>query len=247
MDVGTVDYWMSALLWNAVFLAGGGVAALAARGQVNWRWFLLAWLLFNLNVALVLNFFGLNGLLYGLAGDPDVSFNWAGKIAALAVSIAILAFGIVDREAAGVTFRQNAGARIGWIAFAILCAIDVLIAVIIETPPPDIEAIAYQLTMPSLEEEIFYRGILLFCLVKAFGDGPRVAFANIGFAAIMSVILFGAVHSLFWAGGAPVFVLEIFLITGSIGLILTWLRLNTGSILASMLLHSVINTVWRMI
>ncbi|MGP1352600.1 MAG: CPBP family glutamic-type intramembrane protease [Parasphingopyxis sp.] len=247
MDVGVVSYPLSALLWNAVFLIFGGIAALFTRPHFNIRWFAVGILLFNLNVALVLDFFGLNAMLLGLAGDPELQFNWVGKILALTASLAILAFGLVDRREAGITFKQAEKAHIGWIAFAILCVIDIVIAVMIETPPLDGEAIAYQLTMPSIEEEIFYRGILLFCLVKAFGDGPRIAASNFGWAALIGSLMFGAVHSLFWAGGEPVFALEIFLITGSLGLLLTWLRLNTGSILAAVLLHSVINTVWRLI
>lgn len=247
MDVGVVSYPLSALLWNAAFLSLGGIAALLCRAHFNLRWFVIAILLFNLNVALVLDFFGLNTLLLGLAGNPDLQFNWVGKTLALLASIAILAFGLIDRREAGITFKQAEKAHIGWIAFAILCVIDIVIAVMIDTPPLDAEAIAYQLTMPSIEEEIFYRGILLFCLIKAFGEGRRIAAANFGWAALIGSLMFGAVHSLFWAGSEPVFALEIFLITGSIGLLLTWLRLNTGSILAAVLLHSVINTVWRLI
>lgn len=247
MDVGVVSYPLSALLWNTAFLILGGIGALFTRAHFNPRWFAAAILLFNLNVALVLDLFGMNAVLLGLAGDPALQFNWVGKILALTASLAILAVGLVDSREAGITFKQAEKAHIGWIAFAILCIIDIVIALMIETPPFEGEAIAYQLTMPSIEEELFYRGILLFCLIKAFGAGPRIAAANFGWAALIGSLMFGAVHSLFWAGGEPVFAIEIFLITGSLGLLLTWLRLNTGSILAAVLLHSVINTVWRLI
>ncbi len=58
-----------------------------------------------------------------------------------------------------------------------------VIALIFPGNPASGEDIAFQLTMPGLEEELFYRGILLFALDQAFtgrrrflgsnGDGAR--------------------------------------------------------------------------
>jgi hypothetical protein len=109
------------------------------------------------------------------------------------------------------------------------------------------DAVAYQLTMPSLDEEIFYRGILLYCLVRAFGEGPRFLAANFGWAAGIVTIMFGAIHCFVWTDTGPFFSWEIALFAGGVGLVLMWLRLSTGSVLAPILMHSIVNTVWRLI
>ncbi len=243
----SIDYPVSLLIWNGALLLAGAAGGLWVGKQFNIRWFLIALVLFNVNAALVLNFFGLNSLFYGLIGNPDTQFNWAGKITALCFSAAILTSGLIQRQAAGVTFRQSNRAHIGWLVLLILCLIDIYIAIQLDNERHSLEAITYQLFMPSLEEELFYRGILLFALLKAFGEGPRFLAARFGWAALIGSLLFGTVHSLFWADGELVFSVETFFITGALGLVLTWLRLNTGSVVAPILLHSAINVFWRII
>jgi CAAX protease family protein len=241
------DYPMSIFVWNGVFLSGACAAAFASRRTVDLLWLAMSFVLFNMNLALVLNLFDLNGALYALARAPEVRFNWAGKIAAFAFSLAVLALGVADRRASGVTLRQSASSYVGWIVVAVLCATEVAVALQIDNEPQTAETIAYQLTVPSLEEEIFYRGIFLFALTKAFGEGPRFLFANAGWGAVLSATMFAVLHSLFWTSGGLFCSAEDFLFAGFFGVVLTWLRLNTGSIAAPMLLHSVVNTVWRIV
>ena len=244
--MGTVDYPISLLTWDVVFLGGAAVGAIICRQTFNWKWLAAGFVMFNMNIALVLNFFGFNDIFYALAGRPDVAFNWAGKIAALSFSLILLASPWFDRYEAGVTLRQAKGARIGWIAFGILIAINAIVVLQIPNEPQNSEAIAYQLLMPSLDEEIFFRGVLLIGLVKAFGEGPRFPGANIGWGALMSSLMFGLIHGLFWTDSGWFVSVEDLLFAGLIGLFLTWLRLNTGSVVAPILLHSAVNTLWRL-
>lgn len=246
MDATPVNYFVSAGLWNAFFLVAGLAGAVLCKQAFSLKWFLIAIGLFNLNITLVLDFVQISDFLYRLAGVSNIEFNWAGKIIALSASLLLILSPLINRRAAGVTLHQEKKAYIGWGVFAILCAINLYIALQLDNPPHNLEAIAYQLTLPSFEEEIFYRGILLFALVKAFGDGPRILYTNFGWGALISALLFAIIHSLFWAGEF-VFSLENFLFAGFFGFILTWLRLNTGSIVTPILLHSVINTMWRII
>ncbi|WDI33114.1 CPBP family intramembrane metalloprotease [Hyphococcus flavus] len=233
-------------LWNGAFALACVPAAAMAGRQFRWQWLVAAFLLFNLNIALVLDFFGLNERIYALAGSPETTFNWAGKITALSASVLILCTPFINLRAAGVTFRQDQKSFIGWIVFAALCALGVYIGLQIENDTHSAETIAYQLTMPSLEEEIFYRGIFLFCLVKAFGDGPRILWSNFGSAALISTLVFTIIHCLFWGASGIQFSTEAFLFAGVFGLVLTWMRTNTGSILLPILMHSAINTIWRL-
>lgn len=237
------DYPASLLLWNGLFIAMGAIAALSGRGRIDLRWFVLALALFNIGVALVLDFFGFNDPLYRLAGvDPAaVDWNWAGKLCALTLWLAIAATPLVEREPAGLTLRQAEGWKLGWIVFAILVALNIVVALLIDTPPFDGEAIAYRALMPGLEEELLYRGLLLYALIRTFGEGPRLIGVNFGWAALIASILFGLIHSLFWSGGV-VFMAGAFIETFLLGLLMMWLRLRTGSVIAPILLHSALTT-----
>jgi len=246
MGIGLEDNHISALLWNAIFVASALLAALFGK-KVDWRWLAVSMALFNINVALVLDFFELNSHLYAMLGFTDTQFNWVGKLSALSFSTILLISHAVEPREAGVTFRQANGALIGWGVLTALIVLDILISLQLDNARHSVEAIAYQLTLPSLDEEIFYRGILLFTLIKAFGAGPRVLASNFGWAALISALIFGSTHAIFWSEGAVVFSAEAYAFAGLIGLILTWLRLNTGSIIAPVLLHSAINTIWRLI
>ena len=246
MGIVLEDSHISVLLWNAIFGAAAGAAAMLGRTP-DWRWLAISIALFNANVALVLDFFGLNAVVYDAIGVDGLEFNWAGKTIALAFSVILLVTRAIEPREAGVTFRQAKGAVIGWGVLAALIVLDIYIALQLENAQHSAEAIAYQLTLPSLDEEIFYRGILLFTLIKTFGDGPRILASNFGWAAFISALLFGSIHAVFWADDTITFSAGAFLFAGLIGLLLTWLRLNTGSIVAPVLLHSVINTIWRVI
>ncbi|MGI4756518.1 MAG: CPBP family intramembrane glutamic endopeptidase [Janthinobacterium lividum] len=108
---------------------------------------------------------------------------------------------------------------------------------------PDIETIAYQLTMPGLSEDLTYRGIGFALLQRAFAHA-RGWWAKAAPALIPSII-FGLLHiyspknglsHLEWGG--LVFSLPL-------GLWFAWSRLQTGSLLGPILAHNVANTAGK--
>ncbi|MEO9467527.1 CPBP family intramembrane glutamic endopeptidase [Parasphingorhabdus sp.] len=237
----------SLLIWNGIFLVASMIARYFAGDNFNVKWLAAAFTLFNINVALVLNIFGLNGLIDSFIGVEDLQFNWAGKVFALAASLIILASGVIDRGKSGVTFKQSEQAHWGWGLFILLLILSIIVASFIPDEAHTSEAITYQLTMPSIEEELFYRGIFLYCLVRAFGDGRSILWSNFGIAALISTLMFTIIHGIYWSDQGLFVSIEAILFAGIFGFLLTWLRLNTGSIIAPILLHSVVNTVWRLL
>ena len=207
-------------IWNGVFLLLGVTGALVAKQHFRPRWLLAALVLFNLNIVIVLNIFGQNSLIYHLVGDSDVTYNWAGKGLAILVTCAVLASGRLPLAEAGVTLRQARKAWIGWTVIAVLCLIEIGLALNIPDEPQTVETFAFQLTIPSLDEELLYRGVMLYCLVRAFGEGPRALWANFGIAALISTLMFTMVHSLFWTGDSIGFSMEAFLFTSFCGFVL---------------------------
>ena len=243
----SAEDYASLALWNAALIQLGVVATVIARGKARTFWFLIAIALFNLNVGLVLDFAGVGGVILKALGSPALEFNWTGKLLALTATLVLIAvLPGIDRADVGLTLRQSPSAWIGWSVLAVLVAINAYVAIaLLDNPRHAAEAIAYQLTLPSLDEELFYRGLFLLALCRAFGDGPRILWAPMGWGALITSVMFGLIHALYWTADGLSFSPTAFAITGSIGLLLVWLRLNTGSLLAPILLHSAINTMWR--
>ena len=101
-----------------------------------------------------------------------------------------------------------------------------------------IEYYIFELTMPSIAEEIGLRGAVLgFLLYYA----KKYNFSNgkIWLIMVILAMLFGIAHLL----GAESFAdgLKAFLMTFSAGLGLSWLRIKTGSIFPGIIAHSIMN------
>jgi len=112
-----------------------------------------------------------------------------------------------------------------------------------DNDPASAETMAFQLTMPGLEEEPFYRGIFLLALNEALRGRVRALGIEWGWGAFLSSALFGMAHAFGFDDGALSFDLMTFLMTGVPALILVWLRERTGSLLLPILLHNFGNSV----
>jgi uncharacterized protein len=95
--------------------------------------------------------------------------------------------------------------------------------------------------MPGIEEELFYRGVLLLTLDEAFRARRRLLGIEIGWGGVLSCVAFGLIHAMAYRDGAVSFEWAAFLMTGAPALVLLWLRERTGSLLAPVLAHNVVN------
>ncbi|MCL6546041.1 MAG: CPBP family intramembrane metalloprotease [Bryobacteraceae bacterium] len=105
------------------------------------------------------------------------------------------------------------------------------------------ETIAFQLTMPGLEEEAFYRGLLLLALDRAFTGSARLLGVDWSWGAALSCVLFGLAHAFGISKGEVSFEPLSFALTAGPSLIAVWVRLRTGSILLPVLMHNFGNAV----
>ena len=94
------------------------------------------------------------------------------------------------------------------------------------------------MTMPGLEEEIFFRGVLMVAINEAFTSRRRVMGAEMGWGAVLTAILFGAVHGLPYSDGRVGLALGPVLWTSVVAILLVWIRERTGSLVAPVLCHS---------
>lgn len=220
----------------ALLLVVGGLIGVTDHTRFAPRWLLVAALLVALNDALLTRCYGwLPSLLPG-------EWNWQGKLLALAATLAIAALPAFGWRKVGLTLVQTAGSLKASIPVALLyCAFFAGLALALPSEPADAETVAFQLTMPGLEEEPFYRGILLFALDRAFTGRVRLLGVEWGWGAVLSCALFGLAHAFGYARGGFTFDALTMALTALLSLIAVWLRLRTGSLVLPVALHNVGN------
>lgn len=227
----------------ALLLAGGGLIGLASRRRVRAGWLLAAALLVLINDALLTR-------CYGLIPDllPALDRNWQGKLMALAATLAIAALPAFGWRRAGLTLEQKPRSWRSAVPVALLYgAFFVALAAAFPNGPLEREDLAFQLTMPGLEEELFYRGVLLFALDRAFTGRVRLLGIEWGWGAVLSSLLFGLAHAFGYGAGGFSLDLMILLLTAGPSLIAVWVRVRTGSLLLPVLMHNFGNTVMLLV
>ena len=221
-----------------LLLLAGGLLGLTDAKRFRPRWLLAAALLVAVNDLLLTRFYG---------AMPDViggDWNWQGKLLALAATLGIAALPAFGWRRVGLTFAQEPGSLEPALPVAaIYCAFFLALALAFPGEHATGEEIAFQLTMPGLEEEPFYRGILLFVFYRAFTGRFRFIGVDWGWGALLSCFLFGMAHAFGFSDGAFAFDPLIFALTALPSFIAVWLWLRTGSLLLPVLLHNFGNLI----
>jgi membrane protease YdiL (CAAX protease family) len=230
------------LLIGAIALAllvPGIAIGLADRRRFHFGWLLVAALLVVVNDAAVTRGFFAFPPVPGL----DHQWNWSGKILALAVSLAIAALPAFGWRNIGLTLRQRQ-LRGALIVTAVLLLIYATMAWFMGAGGGDGEELAFQLTMPGLEEEIFYRGLLLLALDRAFTARLNVGGAAIGWSLPLNALVFGLAHGLSVSHGVFSFDAMTFALPCIGAIPAVWLRAKTGSLVLPIVLHNVVNVLF---
>lgn len=227
--------------WIGGTAAAGLVCAALLRGKVRWLWLAAALLLMVAYDALLTRGYGRIPLEFG-ASD----WNWEGKALAVLLSLAVAA--ALGFRRSGVTLRQDRKGLPGALVLSAgLLALFLGLALYFPGEPVDADTLAFQLTMPGLDEELFYRGVLLVLLNEAFGRPLRVLGAPMGWGALVSSVAFGLTHALGYADGAFTFDAMAMALTGVPALLLVWIREKTRSVLLPILLHNFANAIFLLV
>ena len=234
---------MSDAIFSVLAICGGLLLAgfaigLVDRGNFSAKWLLVAAGLFFINDAALTRLYG--SMPDFIGGD----WNWVGKGLALVITLAVASHPAFGWERTGLTLKQKPGSLPSAIVVsAVLIALFSYFALSSDDGTASAETIAFQLTMPGLEEEPFYRGILLLALNEAFRGRFKALGIDWGWGALLSSALFGLTHAFGFEDGGFSFDLMTFLLTGLPALILVWLRERTGSLLLPILLHNFGNSI----
>ena len=182
------------------------------------------------------------------------SFNWGGKIAGVVASLVMLVVAVKAGGAkladAGLTLKQREGSLVpAIIATGAMVALMVVLQLFANDGAKDsAEALAFQATLPGLDEELFFRGLLLFLVMAAVVPLRRKPDpARFGWAAILVTLLFTVGHSFFVSEGAVSFDPVIFAYVAILGGLLMYIRVRTGSILIPIIAHNLTNVVGHLI
>lgn len=208
---------------------------LASGRRLHPGWLAVALALMLLRDGLVLRGYG---LIPNLVPGP---WAWTGKLLATAGLLLVAALPAFGLRRCGVTLRQAPGWRTAWAVFAALAAAIFAVAIAAGDGPDCLETIAFQWTMPGLEEELFYRGVLLLALNRALDGDGRPGLAGMGWGGVVACVAFGLGHALFWRNGMLSFDPLAMALTGGPALLLAWFRARTGSLLLPVLAHNVAN------
>lgn len=231
------DAIMALVGWLGATAVLGLIAAVALRGKVKWGWFLSALALMAAYDALLTRGYGHIPIHFW----PS-DWNWEGKAMALTLSL-VVAVALGARRC-GLTVKQDRrGLKGALILSGALVTLFLGLALYFPTPPLDADELAFQLTMPGLDEEFFYRGVLLLMLNEAFARPLRILGAPMGWGALISSVAFGLAHALGYSDGAFTFDAMTMLFTGGPALLLVWVREKTGSLLLPVVMHNFANAI----
>jgi membrane protease YdiL (CAAX protease family) len=179
-----------------------------------------------------------------LAVMESLKFNWSGKVLAICLTLAMMKL-IPGSSASemGLTLRQNSGSLKPSIIVAIALCIFAwgVIWLVGNNNEPTIERLLYQATLPGLDEELFFRGLLFAVFLRAFPAISPISRNGYWPAAAVVTFLFAAGHALIFNKGSLAFDPLLLIYAALLGYGLLWIRQRTGSLLLPVLVHNIIN------
>ena len=169
-------------------------------------------------------------------------WNWIGKLASIVTGLAVLPVLRLTRREVGLVLPRG---RSGWgrslLGLSVgLLFVSVFVLVLGPNPRPSVETIAYQATMPGLDEELAFRGIFMALLARGY---PAVRFGLPVWTlpVVITTLHFTMGHvvtiehgHLGLAIAAATFVLPF-------GLLLALIRVGSSSLLGSVVTHNAVN------
>ncbi|WP_209349439.1 CPBP family intramembrane glutamic endopeptidase [Pontixanthobacter sp. CEM42] len=241
-----MDLFISMPIWWGPVVGLLMVLQFIGKDTIDWRWIGGAVAAFSVYSMVV--FWA--PPLEGIALLENTQYNWTGKIAAIITTILMIlvlkrATGWLTNERLGLTLKQNEGS-IGpaLIATGAMVALVTTLQLLFgNNEPPSTETLLYQATIPGIDEELLFRGLLL-ALVAAALENVKHGWR---WAGVAVTIIFAFGHSFFFSTDGSQFDLVALIFTGILGALMMYIRLRTGSIALPLVAHNLTNVVNKLI
>lgn len=186
----------------------------------------------------------------------QLKFNWLQKAAAFVLTILLIRswffrgydFGLCLPNKRQVYFAFGMAILIG-LAFALIDSLSAMESQTLQAAE-FVEFILFEMSMPGLQEEPFYRGFILGVLDKNLGYPWRVLGVQLGWGCVISTILFSVGHTIALDKDWHL------VINPDIGewinmvvfsLFMCWLRYRSGSFWTAVLAHNIDNAVSQLV
>ncbi|SIN59878.1 hypothetical protein SAMN02745824_0416 [Parasphingorhabdus marina DSM 22363] len=242
----TSDLFLTMLIWWVPILLIVGLLKAAGKVDLSPVWLLASIGIYAAYAMMVFSGIKIPGVENMFV---DQRYNWSGKILAISTSIILLVALIrtspkLTFADAGVTWKQNAGS-IGpaLVVTALMIGFIIGLQLLVNDGTNlNAETLIYQATIPGLDEELMFRGLLLLTLSLAVtGQTWTIKGATVHWGAIVATLFFAWGHSVFIVDGAVQADVVAMVITGLLGAALMWIRLRTGSIVMPIIAHNATN------
>jgi hypothetical protein len=224
-------------------IAAPTLAALVLSGKTKER---RAWLLSLCAIGVVaVNVMALvigNSLMGDAGFLGGLNYNWAGKVLAIMLTLAMYALlpRSLRAEAGLFALPRPADWRSVFAVSALMLAFFWVTSYLFRDGEAlTRETILFQATMPGLDEESLFRGVLLALLVSAFGKPWRIAGIGLGWGALPVVLFFGLGH--FVSQEFNVETVVSVIAATAMGAGFLWIKEKTSSIWIAVIVHNLAN------
>ena len=231
-------FWIVPVLLLAVALR------LVRQTELRWSWFAAAAIAYGLYM--LAGYATLPGDIASLPAEA----RWYSRLAQLATTGAMMALAwnrdpLLTAKGMGLSLKQRPGS-IPWSILGVVALVAVgLVRNGIHADPRFPMGAAgwlFNLTLRGFEPEMFYRALELSLFAVALG-GTRKA---IGWAAVMTTILFSLGHGIVPDQGRIAYSVPMLVYAGAAGAILIAIRLVSGSLLFGAIGHNLIGLTERL-
>lgn len=170
--------------------------------------------------------------------------NWTGKLLSLGyVGFAFVTLPSAIKQASGLlVLPERAQWRFAGLMLGSFALFGIANSFAVKGTGDPLEATLFQLTLPSLSEELLFRTVLL-ALLAGIGAAQSPGLpSRFGRAAVATSVLFGLIHG-FLLSPTTGFVIQPVPIvaTGLFGAAFAWLTIRTGSVWPALVAHSLVN------
>jgi uncharacterized protein len=201
--------------------------------------------------ALFATYIGLDDVATSLASITSAAnlfggnWNWDGKVYSLLLSMFVIVLFKLDPRAVGLTLAQR-NARSSLIGLLAFTLVSFSLGFLFKPATPNLETVAFQLTMPGLAEELAYRGIAPAILLGLVGLSAKhdVPSATPWVVIFITAVAFGLWHGLGFKNFEISFDAMSALFPFLGGIAYGWLRFNSGSLALPILAHGLGNVAF---